>query len=282
MFLPNRPQNKGLIYLKDCAWKPRYQVESHFCSQTDHLTPPKGVSAIASQAITVFLPRPWGACLVQSCLWKGERGSVPGPRGKACCQEPGLFRCGMLECGVSLGLAQSLGFFLSLLTCNCSPPQFKTLATADIPSHEGAAPLREGVVSCGLAAPPGFPWGAPDHLSLAAPRPFLEGWEKGAERTVEALPCAAVARRMRTAGQVRGALTSWHSPSPFAVTLYIRVSCPPHSKPPSPPSLGSSPLRQRGRCGGAPGPAAAARSGPGAPPSAVRSLRRLREARPSA
>lgn len=118
----------------------------------------------------------------------------------------------MLECGVSLGLAQSLGLFLSLLTCKLFTATVKTLATADIPSREGAAPLREGVVLCGLAAPPSFPWGAPDHLSPAASRPFLEGWEKRAERTVEALPCAAVARRMRMAGQVRGALTSWHSP----------------------------------------------------------------------
>lgn len=121
----------------------------------------------------------------------------------------------MLECGVSLGLAQSLGLFLSLLTCKLFTATVKTLATADIPSREGAAPLREGVVLCGLAAPPSFPWGAPDHLSRAASRPFLEGWEKRAERTVEALPCAAVARRMRTAGQVRGALTSWHSPLPL-------------------------------------------------------------------
>lgn len=44
--------------------KPCCQVESHFCSQTDHLTPPKGVSVmIASQAIKVLLSRPWGACL---------------------------------------------------------------------------------------------------------------------------------------------------------------------------------------------------------------------------
>lgn len=80
---------------------------------------------------------------------------------------------------------------------------------------EGAAPLKEGVVSCGVAAPPSFPWGAPDHLSPAAPRPFPEGWEKRAERTNGVLPCAAVVPRMRTAGQVRGALTSWHSPSPL-------------------------------------------------------------------
>lgn len=124
---------------------------------------------------------------------------------------------------------------------------------------------------------------APDHLSPAGPRPFPVGWGRRAERTpVEALPCTAAARRMRTVGQVRGALTSWHSPSPFAVTLNIRVSCPPRSKLPSPPSPGSSRLRQRGRCGGAPGPAAAARPGPGAPPSAARSRRRLRGARRSA
>lgn len=124
---------------------------------------------------------------------------------------------------------------------------------------------------------------APDHLSPAGPRPFPVWWGRRAERTpVEALPSTAAARRMRTAGQVRGALTSWHSPSPFAVTLNIRVSCPPRSKLLSPPSPGSSRLRQRGRCGGAPGPAAAARPGPGAPPSAVRSRRRLRGARRSA
>nr|XP_023419814.1 protein FAM49B isoform X1 [Cavia porcellus]XP_023419815.1 protein FAM49B isoform X1 [Cavia porcellus] len=81
---------------------------------------------------------------------------------------------------------------------------------------------------------------------------------------------------MRMAGQVRGALTSWHSPLPLlAVTLYIRVTCPPRSElelPPLPLPLlpASSRLRHRGRCGGAPGAAAAfPHSGAGAPPSAA-------------
>lgn len=102
--------------------KPCCRVESHFCSQTDHLTPPKGVSAIASQALTVLLSRPWGACLAPERVWKPERGSVPGPRGKACCQEPSLLRCGMLECSGFPSLAQSLGLFPRLLTCGRSPP----------------------------------------------------------------------------------------------------------------------------------------------------------------
>lgn len=72
--------------------KPCCQVESHFCSQTDHLTPPKSISAIASQALTVLLSRPWGACLAPERVRKPERGSVPGPRGKACCQEPSLYQ----------------------------------------------------------------------------------------------------------------------------------------------------------------------------------------------
>lgn len=109
-------------------------------------------------------------------------------------------------------LAQSLGLFLSLL--------IRTLFAATVrpsqpPGHRlprRCCPFKGGR---GLVRRPGFPWGAPDHLSPAAPRPFPEGWEKRAGRTVEALPCAAVARRMRTAGQVRGALTSWHSPSPL-------------------------------------------------------------------
>lgn len=63
--------------------KPRYQVESHFCSQTDHLTPPKGVSAIASQAITVFLlPRPWGSCLVPELPLEAREALSTRPEGK--------------------------------------------------------------------------------------------------------------------------------------------------------------------------------------------------------
>lgn len=123
-----------------------------------------------------------------------------------------------------------------------------------------------------------------DHLSLNSPRPFLEGrWRSGAAD----LPCGgggAGARRMRTAGQVLGALTSWHSPLPLlAVTLYIRVTCPLRPEPllqlPLPPSLllplppppppGSSRPRHGGRCGRPPGPAAAiSLLRPGAPPSA--------------
>ncbi|XP_040586540.1 CYFIP-related Rac1 interactor B isoform X1 [Mesocricetus auratus] len=45
---------------------------------------------------------------------------------------------------------------------------------------------------------------------------------------------------MRTAGQVRGALTSWRSPFPSAAALHIRVSRPPRSRPPPPPPPGSS------------------------------------------
>lgn len=47
---------QSLIYLKEiCVAQYKSQVACDFCSQTDHLTPPKGVSTITSQAITVHL-----------------------------------------------------------------------------------------------------------------------------------------------------------------------------------------------------------------------------------
>lgn len=108
---------------------------------------------------------------------------------------------------------------------------------------------------------------------LPRPAPF---WTGGGGEVGLWVYLGAGARRMRMAGQVRGALTSWHSPLPLlAVTLYIRVTCPPRSElelPPLPLPLlpASSRLRHRGRCGGAPGAAAAfPHSGAGAPPSAA-------------
>lgn len=78
-----------------------------------------------------------------------------------------------------------------------------------------------------------------------------------------------LARRARGAcerPERSAALTSWRCPFPLlAVTLYIRVICPPRSQeplPPLPPPPGSSRLRHRGRCGGVPGPAAAAAAAP--------------------
>lgn len=241
----------------------------------------------------MLLSRPWGACLAPEPLQEARsprealylalgKGLLPGVRSLQV-RDAGMRRFPGFS-SVPWSLSGPIDLWLVTATVRFLHPHLDPHPRnhSDPAATEGAAPLREGVVSCGVAAPPGWPRRTPDHLSPAAPRPFPEGWGRRAERTVEALPCTAAARRMRTTGQVRGALTSWHSPSPLAVTLYIRVSCPPHSEPPSPPSPGSSRLRQRGRCGGAPGPAAAARSGPGAPPSAVRSRRRLREARPSA
>lgn len=47
---------QSLIYLTEiCVAQYKSQVARDFCSQTDHLTPPKGVSTIPSQAITVHL-----------------------------------------------------------------------------------------------------------------------------------------------------------------------------------------------------------------------------------
>lgn len=132
-----------------------------------------------------------------------------------------------------------------------------------MPSPRGrAAPLRRAGGAEAVAAPPCSPPSrAGPPVPGLAPPPSGGAGEEGRGRKAEDLPCGAGARRMRTAGQVRGALTSWHSPLPLlAVTLYIRVTCPPRSEPPPllPPPPGSSRLRHRGRCGGAPGPAAAA------------------------
>lgn len=57
-------------------------MESHFCSQTDHLTPPKGVSAIASQAITVLLPKLWGVCLAPELPLEARERLSTRPEGK--------------------------------------------------------------------------------------------------------------------------------------------------------------------------------------------------------
>ncbi|XDB57241.1 hypothetical protein AB1E18_010688 [Capra hircus] len=88
---------------------------------------------------------------------------------------------------------------------------------------------------------------------------------------------------MRTAGQVRGALTSWHSPFPLlAVTLYIRVICPPRSEeppPPLPPPPGSSRLRHRGSAAEEPPPRLEEGGGTGLRESAWRLARRIRGTR---
>lgn len=103
-----------------------------------------------------------------------------------------------------------------------------------------------------------FPfWRPPDHLSPASPRPLQEGrGRKGRGKTYLAGRALGAC-----AGPDRSAASSLPGISPLpllAVTLYIRVTCPPGSEELSPLPPGSSRLRHRGRCGGAPGPAAAA------------------------
>lgn len=55
-FCPEQTPEQSVIYLKELCVAPyKSQVAPDFCSQTDHLTPPKGVSRIPSQAIAVHL-----------------------------------------------------------------------------------------------------------------------------------------------------------------------------------------------------------------------------------
>lgn len=54
--LPRPDPKQSLIYLKVLCVAPcKSQVAPDFCFQTDYLTPPKGVSTIPSQEITVYL-----------------------------------------------------------------------------------------------------------------------------------------------------------------------------------------------------------------------------------
>lgn len=264
---------QSLIYLKErCVAQYKSQVARDFCSQTDPLTPPKGVSTITSQAITVHL----------SAL-----GSLPSTSALSGSELPVSTTPAIPDLGAGFGdgnvqprwvqhkepwsASPELQFLPcpSSVTSRTSPPHlnlsFPCVTLEGCKLHrptqissppEDAAPLRRAGARRRLPRPLPLLKSARPPVSGLAPPPSGGAGAEGAEKD---LPCGAGSWRMRKAGQVRGALTSWHSPLPLlAVTLYIRVTCPPGSEPPSPPLPGSSRLRHRGRCGGAPGPAAAA------------------------